>query len=107
MATNPSLTQLFGTSATQTATTFTVTKADLVNNTAWTFTPSASNTAESLFVALMLKARLGADQSVDADLTFSDVTQSLVTRNNIRTRRYSCTVEWYVTDSVLINVDAI
>jgi hypothetical protein len=107
MANNPTLVQMFGTAATQTATLLTITKADLVNNTAWTFTPSANNTAESLFVALMLKARLGSDQSVDAELTFSDITQSLVTRNNIRVRRYSCTVEWYVTDSLLINVDGI
>lgn len=107
MANNPSLTQLFGTAATQSATTFTITKADLQNASQWTFTPAANNTAESLFVALLLKARLGQDVSTDAELVISDITQSLVTRNNVRMRRYSTTIEWYTVDSTIINVDAI
>lgn len=107
MAVNPSLTQLFGAGAVQTGTNFTLLKADLQNSSVWTFTPTANNTAESLFVATLLKARLGADQSTDAELTFSDITQNLVTRNNIRMRRYSVTIDWYVTDSAVINVDAI
>lgn len=107
MANNPSLTTMFGAGANQSDTIVTITKADLRNNSVWTFTPSATNTAESIFVALLLKARLGADVSSDAELTFSDVSQSLVTRNNVRVRRYSCTVDWYIPDSTLINVDAI
>jgi hypothetical protein len=47
----PTLTQVFGTSAAQDATTLTITKADLTG-----LTPSANNTAESLLVAIIVKA---------------------------------------------------
>lgn len=107
MAVNPSLTQIFGSTATQDATNLTIKKVDLQSPTNWTFTPAANNNAEALFVALLLKARLGQDVSTDAELVLSDITQSLITRNNVRVRRYSCTVEWYTTDSTIINVDAL
>lgn len=83
----PSLTQVFGAGATQTATTLSIAKADLA---AVGLTASATNTAESLFVALLLLAKssltptaqeTNGDQSItvaQADFNF----QTLVERNN-------------------------
>lgn len=48
----PTLTEVFGAAATQTATTITISKADLP-----TLTASATNTAQQIFVALLLKAQ--------------------------------------------------
>lgn len=50
----PTLTQVFGAGATQTATTITIVKADLPGLTA-----SATNRAESLIVGILLKAKAG------------------------------------------------
>lgn len=47
----PTLQEIFGSSATQTTTTITIAKSDLTGLTA-----SATNTAESLFAAIVLKA---------------------------------------------------
>ena len=47
------LTDLFGSGATQNATSLTIQKSDLVG-----LTPSSSNTAESLLVAILVKASL-------------------------------------------------
>ena len=83
----PTLTQVFGAGAAQTATVLTIAKADLA---AVGLTASNTNTAESLFVALLLLAKASItpatletnfDQSVsvaEADFNF----QTLVTRNN-------------------------
>lgn len=48
----PTLQEVFGPAATQTATTITIAKADLP-----TLTASATNTAQQLWVAVLLKAR--------------------------------------------------
>ena len=50
----PTLTQIFGAGAAQTATVLTIAKADLA---AVGLTASSTNTAESLFVALLLQAK--------------------------------------------------
>ena len=50
----PTLVQVFGSGATQTETQFIINKADLAEV---GLTPSETNTAESLFVAIQLKAR--------------------------------------------------
>lgn len=93
----PTLTAIFGAAATQTATTITITKADL---TAVGLTATATNTAESLFVALLLKAKevltplaseTNADQSVIIALPDFNA-QTLVTRNNQTYRQSSFTV---------------
>lgn len=83
----PTLIQVFGAGATQTVTTLSIAKADL---TALGLTASATNTAESLFVALLLLAKASLtpatletnlDQSISvAELDFNF--QTLVTRNN-------------------------
>ncbi len=83
----PTLTQVFGASATQSSTVLTISKTDLA---VLGLTASANNSAESLFVALLLQAKAtltptnletNADQSVsvaESDFNF----QTLVTRNN-------------------------
>jgi hypothetical protein len=92
----PTLTQIFGAGATQSATVLTIAKADLA---AVGLTPSETNTAESLFVALLLLAKqyltvtnqeLNADQSItlaEQDFDF----QTLVTRNNVTYRQSTYT----------------
>lgn len=50
----PTLTEVFGAGATQTSTTLTIDKADLV---ALGLTASGTNSAESLFLAIALKAK--------------------------------------------------
>ena len=84
--TEPTLTQVFGAGAAQTATALTIAKADLA---AVGLTASATNTAESLLVALFLLAKTtltptaletNADQNVtvaQADFNF----QTLVERS--------------------------
>ena len=93
----PTLTQVFGAAATQSSTVLTIAKADL---TAVGLTASATNTAESLFVALLLIAKnyltvanqeLNVEQGVTvapSDFNF----QSLVTRNNLTYRQSTYTV---------------
>lgn len=93
----PTLTQVFGAGATQTATTLSIAKADLA---AVGLTASATNTAESLLVALFLLAKNSLtltaqennpDQSVtiaESDFNF----QSLVTRNNQQFRQFTYSV---------------
>ncbi len=83
----PTLVSIFGAGASQTSTVLTIAKADL---SAVGLTASATNTAESLFVALLLLAKqaltpasleTNLDQSVsvaESDFNF----QTLVTRNN-------------------------
>ncbi len=83
----PSLQQVFGTNAVQTSTTLTISKADLSSV---GLTPTASNTAESLFAAILFLAKnsltianqdINPEQSIsvaDQDFDF----QSLVSRNN-------------------------
>jgi hypothetical protein len=74
----PTLVQVFGTGATQDATTITISKADLTGLTA-----STTNTAESLLTALILKAKTylnqtnfdaNIDQSIVIDTGFSSFT---------------------------------
>lgn len=63
----PTLTQVFGAGATQTATTITILKSDLS-----TLTASATNRAESLLVAILLKARVSLTKTAfDADTDWS------------------------------------
>lgn len=93
----PTLTDIFGAAATQSATTLTIAKADLASV---GLTASATNTAESLLVAILLRAKAllttansetNPDQSItiaEADFNF----QTLVTRNNTTYRQATYTV---------------
>lgn len=98
----PTLTQIFGAGAAQNSTTLTISKADLTGLTA-----SANNSAESLFVALLLKAKdylTTANYDANTDQSVTIVTpdfgaQSLVTRNNTQYRQYVQTVNLYKVDN--------
>ncbi len=93
----PTLTAIFGAGATQTATTLSIAKADLA---AVGLTATATNSAESLFVALLLLAKAALtptaqetnpDQSItvaQADFNF----QTLVERNSQTYRQSTYTV---------------
>jgi hypothetical protein len=90
----PTLTQIFGANATQSSSTLTISKTDLA---AVGLTPSTSNTAESLWVSLLLlaKAQLtGANQETNPEqsITIEDSFESLVTRNNQRYRQKTMSV---------------
>ncbi|MBD2204943.1 hypothetical protein H6G33_04210 [Calothrix sp. FACHB-1219] len=76
----PTLTQIFGTGATQDATTLTILKSDLTGLTA-----SGSNTAESLLAAINLKAQSYLSQSnfdsnTDQSIYISNGFSSFTTR---------------------------
>ncbi|MBE9191443.1 hypothetical protein IQ230_14015 [Gloeocapsopsis crepidinum LEGE 06123] len=93
----PTLQQVFGAGATQTATTLTIEKADL---TAVGLTASATNTAESLFVGLLLLAKAvltaaGLESNPDQSISIEDSFDSLVTRNNqtFRQKTYSINLQ--------------
>jgi hypothetical protein len=75
----PSLTEVFGASATQNATDIIIKKADLV---AVGLTPGASNTAESLLMAIVLQAKTplsaanrtaNPDQSVAIEESYAQI----------------------------------
>ena len=81
----PTLAQVFGSNATQTSTTLTITKADLAST---GFTPNAANTAESLLAAILAFAgnsltesnqNSNPDQSIVIDNSFP----SVMFRNNV------------------------
>lgn len=104
----PTITQVFGSGATQTATTLTIHKAALATV---GLTADANNTAESLFVAMLLLAKnqltvanqvLNVEQGItvaDQDFDF----QTLVSRNNAiyRQTTYSIKLQKVDTASVI------
>lgn len=82
----------FGTGFSQTATDFTIAKADLPGLTA-----SSSNTQESLLVALLLKAKAtltqaAADSNPDQSVVVEDGFASIVTRGSTEYQRRSLTI---------------
>ena len=89
----PNITFVFGTNATQTATTLTITKADLPG-----LTPSSTNTAESLLVGILLRAKTQltpANQETNSEqsITIADgYTPSYAIRNSIQYRQDDITV---------------
>lgn len=104
----PTLTQVFGAGATQTSTTLSIDKESLSSV---GLSSSANNTAESLFVALLLLAKnnltpasleTNPDQSISiaqADFNF----QTLIERNNqtYRQSTYSVNLQKLDTDNTI------
>lgn len=98
----PTLQQLFGANATQNATTLTISKADLIGLTA-----SANNSAESLYVAILLKAKqhltvANYEANIDQSITITTPdfnAQTLITRNNQQYRQFTESVNLYKVDS--------
>jgi hypothetical protein len=88
------LLQIFGANATQTTTTLTITKADLASV---GLTASANNTAESLLVALLLKAMTylsptNQETNPDIQITIDPSYPSIVYRNDLNYRQNTYTV---------------
>ncbi|BAY10640.1 hypothetical protein [Calothrix sp. NIES-2098] len=95
------LTQLFGSGATQDASTLTIQKSALV---AQGLTASSSNTAESLVVALVKQWQSVAtptaqESNGDIQVTIEDSYQSIVTRNNTQYREFSKTIKLQIEDT--------
>ncbi|MBE9191397.1 hypothetical protein IQ230_13785 [Gloeocapsopsis crepidinum LEGE 06123] len=101
----PTLQQVFGAGATQDATTLTIAKADLA---AVGLTASATNTAESLIVGILLLAKntltaAALDSNPDQSISIEDSFDSLVTRNNqtFRQKTYSVNLQKLDTASTI------
>jgi hypothetical protein len=78
----PTLQEVFGTNATQTSTTFTITKADLG------LTSNASTRAEQLFAAILKFAQTNLDSAsfdtdIDHSIKIENGFRSYTTRNNV------------------------
>jgi len=85
----PTLAQIFGATATQDATTVTITKADFSST---GFTPAASNTAESILAAIVAFSQVtltSTNQSSNADqsIVITDNIDTLTTRSSVTYRR--------------------
>lgn len=92
----PTLQEIFGSSATQDSTTITISKADLTGLTA-----SASNTGESILVAILLKAKSyltqanfdsNIDQSIYVATGFSGFTNRGTDQTQYRTDQLTVTL---------------
>jgi hypothetical protein len=91
----PTLIQIFGDNAVQDANTLTISKADLAST---GLIAASDNTAESLFVALLLKAasyltETNQTNNVDQQITIAKGFDSLTTRNNQSYLVYPYSVE--------------
>ena len=80
----PTITQVFGAGATQTATTISINKSDLA---AIGLTPSATNTAESLLAAIVIFAKGYLTQSkfeanTDQSITIEPGFDSIISRDD-------------------------
>lgn len=108
----PTLTQVFGAGAAQTATTITITKADL---TVTGLTASASNTAESLLAAIVLKAQgyltdANFDANIDQSITITPGFNSIVTRpvaggSTAEYRQFQYSVNAHKLDNLALDPD--
>jgi hypothetical protein len=101
------LVEVFGTNATQTSTDLVIKKSDLVSA---GLTPSASNTAESLLIAIILKFKAvltdtARDTNIDQSVAVVDgYSPSITTRNNAIYLRNTISVE---VDKLLTGADVI
>ncbi len=97
----PQITDIFGPNAQQTATTLTIAKADLATV---GLTATATNTAESLVVAILLLAMkyLNDDNQAknpDIQITIAQGFDTLVNRNNAYYRQRSYTIDFQKLDT--------
>lgn len=95
----PTLTEVFGAGATQTATTVTILKADLPG-----LTPAANNTAESLVVAIALKTKANLtttarEGDIDRRVAIESGFSQILTRNNTPYRQDSVTISFQKPDT--------
>lgn len=74
MAADPTLQAFFGPNATQDATTITIQKSDLVDTATpkrWQYTPTATDTAERILLAIILRAAINQDTEADAQIAIA------------------------------------
>ena len=104
MPSDPLPTAFFGQSFTQDTEKLTIVKADLIPPVGLTptyqFTPAFINGAESVFLALVLKAQRSQDQSADSQLVITPFEMSLEYRFQKWQRKYVCQIEVYQDDTV-------
>jgi hypothetical protein len=98
----PTLLEVFGAGATQTATELRISKADL---TTVGLTASGTNTPESLLAAIIALAQLrltelAFDANIDQSITITNGTDALISRNGKTYRQTNKTVEFYKVDNV-------
>lgn len=93
----PTLSQVFGSNSSQTSTQLIISKADLESI---GLVPNANNSAESLFISLLLFAKQYLNDnnlltSPEIQVSIDDPSQSLTTQNGTRYRLTSYTIELY------------
>lgn len=103
----PTLQELFGANANQTASVLTISKADLQ---AKGLTPSATNTAESLFVAILLYARdvltqTNQNNNPDQSIVVTQGNPLLTTRNNITYKQVTFSLSAQKVDNTSTVID--
>lgn len=97
----PTLIALFGPNAVQDANSITISKTDLATV---GLTPSANNSAEALFTAIVKKAGSvltvsGQDSNPDQSITIEDGFPSIVQRNELNYRQNSKTINFQKVDT--------
>lgn len=97
----PTLIALFGANAVQDANTLTITKADLATV---GLTPTANNSAEALFTAIVKKAGTiltvdNQDLNPDQSITIEDGFPSIVQRNELNYRQNQKTISFQKIDT--------
>ncbi len=108
----PTLTDIFGAGANQTASLITISKADLA---AVGLTASADNTAESLLAAIVLRAKTALtqttfDSNIDQSITIESGFDSIVQRDTGNSlfanyRQFQQTVSFYQADLAILDPD--
>jgi hypothetical protein len=108
----PTITAVFGAGASQTATTITITKSDLVST---GLTASASNTAESLLAAIVLKAKealtqtaftTNIDQSITVEPGFNSIVQRAGTNGvAVEYRQFQYNIGFHKLDNLVLDPD--
>jgi len=94
----PTLTEVLGAGATQDATTLTIAKADLASV---GLTASASNSVESLLVALILKAQAYLNDTNQANNIDQSVSITTATTPSFTNRNNTV----YIRDAITIEID--
>lgn len=108
----PTITQIFGSAATQTATSITIDKADLAGV---GLTASASNKAESLLAAILLLAKnaltqAAFDSNIDQNITIIPGFNSIVQRDTgsgvfIEYRQFQYNIGFHKLDGATLDPD--
>jgi len=104
MASDPLPTAFFGVGFVQDAEKFTIQKADLQAPiglpATYEFTPAVFNKAESIFLALFLRAQRNQDISLDSQMVITPFEREMVLRFGKPEIRYFCTFEIFIPDNL-------